>query len=61
MLHSFSRSLRPLLTASLLASAALTPVANAQDPVRLGFMDPLSGTFASVSYTHLTLPTIYSV
>ena len=55
MLHSFSRSLRPLLTASLLASAALTPVANAQDPVRLGFMDPLSGTFASVGTSGLNL------
>lgn len=56
----FSRSFRTtlrrtVLACSLLGSSLIVTNSQAQEPVRLGFLDPLSGTFASVGTSGLTL------
>jgi branched-chain amino acid transport system substrate-binding protein len=51
-----SSSLRkPLLAISLAAAFILNSASSAQEPVRIAFMDPLSGTFASIGNTGLKL------
>ena len=51
MTHALSRA---ALGAALMLAAS---GALAADKLKVGFMLPYSGTFAAVSYTHLTLPT----
>ena len=53
---NFSSSFRkPLLAISLTAGFVLSSASSAQEPVRIAFMDPLSGTFASIGNTGLKL------
>ncbi len=47
--------MKTLIAAGVTALALLSPSTQAQEPVRLGFMDPLSGTFASVGTSGYTL------
>ena len=49
------RLLQILIASGLIASGTFSASASAQEPVRLGFMDPLSGTFASVGTSGLNL------
>ena len=46
---------KPLLAISLAAAFILNSASSAQEPVRIAFMDPLSGTFASIGNTGLKL------
>lgn len=46
---------KPLLAISLAAALTLSSASSAQEPVRIAFMDPLSGTFASIGNTGLKL------
>lgn len=46
---------RTVLACSLLGSSLVVTTSQAQEPVRLGFLDPLSGTFASVGTSGLTV------
>lgn len=51
-----SRSFRkPLIAISLVSAFILNSTSTAQEPVRIAFMDPLSGTFASIGNTGLKL------
>ena len=50
-----------VIGAGLAGSEAAWQVANFGVPVKLVEMRPIKSTPAPVSYTHLTLPTIYSV
>ena len=53
---NFSSSFRkPLLAISLTAGFVMSGASSAQEPVRIAFMDPLSGTFASIGNTGLKL------
>ena len=46
---------KPLIAISLVSVAILNSTSSAQEPVRIAFMDPLSGTFASIGNTGLKL------
>jgi branched-chain amino acid transport system substrate-binding protein len=46
---------KPLLAISLAVAFILNSASSAQEPVRIAFMDPLSGTFASIGNTGLKL------
>ncbi|MBL4581720.1 MAG: branched-chain amino acid ABC transporter substrate-binding protein [Gammaproteobacteria bacterium] len=46
---------KPLLAISLISALILSSTSTAQEPVRIAFMDPLSGIFASVGNTGKTI------
>jgi len=51
-----SQPIRKLLTTlSLVCTLCLSSLSTAQEPVRIAFMDPLSGTFASIGNTGLKI------
>lgn len=51
----YSSFRKPLLAISLISAFILNSVSSAQEPVRIAFMDPLSGTFASVGNSGLKI------
>ena len=46
---------KPLLAISLGCAFIISSTSSAQEPVRIAFMDPLSGTFASIGNTGKTI------